>query len=104
MSQHSFSNWLAENPDAVCWLCGREPVTLDPLTADHVVPRALGGPNALSNLRPAHRSCNGRRGHEYPVYRLDPTTGGRYPLRDWEPGELGSVVRWSFGSDVGVAS
>jgi 5-methylcytosine-specific restriction endonuclease McrA len=34
----------------------------DPLVADHIVPRGRGGSDALVNLRPAHKSCNGRRG------------------------------------------
>jgi len=47
----------------VCHLCGKpgdwnDPA--DPLTADHLVPRAKGG--HLSPLLPAHRSCNSRRG------------------------------------------
>ena len=29
---------------------------------DHVLPRALGGSNALENLRPAHLGCNSRKG------------------------------------------
>ena len=49
--------------EATCHLCGMpgswtDPV--DPLTADHVVPRAEGG--RWSELLPAHRSCNARRG------------------------------------------
>ncbi|WP_113914199.1 HNH endonuclease [Micrococcus sp. KT16] len=31
------------------------------LTADHITPRALGG-KLMGELRPAHRSCNSRRG------------------------------------------
>ncbi|MFC8733580.1 HNH endonuclease [Luteimicrobium sp. NPDC057192] len=31
-------------------------------SADHVVPRKYGGSDHLSNLRPAHRRCNSRRG------------------------------------------
>jgi 5-methylcytosine-specific restriction endonuclease McrA len=41
-----------------CWLCGEGPRAGDPWTADHVVPH-----NAGSILRPAHRSCNSRRGN-----------------------------------------
>lgn len=50
-----------------CWLCGGRirPSTRprDPLgpSADHVIPRALGGDNRIENLRPAHLSCNSRR-------------------------------------------
>jgi hypothetical protein len=40
-----------------CWICGNGPIDGDPWTADHVTP---GDPD--SELRPAHRSCNGRRG------------------------------------------
>ncbi|MFW9180579.1 HNH endonuclease [Corynebacterium striatum] len=42
-----------------CHLCGRDGAD----SADHVVPRSLGGPDELANLRPAHRSCNFRRGN-----------------------------------------
>lgn len=46
-----------------CWICGL-PFTdpNDPAVADHVVPRIRGGSDDLSNLRAAHRTCNGRRG------------------------------------------
>lgn len=40
-----------------CHLCGRDGAT----TADHVVPRSLGGTDELTNLRPAHSSCNYKR-------------------------------------------
>jgi 5-methylcytosine-specific restriction endonuclease McrA len=45
----------------VCWLCKR-PVPLERFEVDHVVPIALGGVHAYSNLRPAHPVCNSRRG------------------------------------------
>jgi len=51
---------LAE--EQVCWLCGQPARPTDPLTADHVVPRANGGPDARWNYRAAHLSCNRRRG------------------------------------------
>ncbi|MEU6267685.1 HNH endonuclease [Saccharopolyspora shandongensis] len=51
-----------------CAICGR-PINYDlppnhrqSFTADHVVPMALGGTNTIDNVRPAHRSCNSRRG------------------------------------------
>ena len=42
----------------VCHLCGRDGAD----SADHLIPRSLGGPDTLDNLRPAHLSCNQRRG------------------------------------------
>ena len=45
-----------------CHLCGERIAGL--VTADHVVPRSLGGTNAYDNLRPAHFGCNLRRGNK----------------------------------------
>jgi 5-methylcytosine-specific restriction endonuclease McrA len=42
---------------AVCWLCGGA----NPTQLDHVVPRREGGGDELSNLRPAHATCNYQR-------------------------------------------
>lgn len=44
----------------VCWLCGDRGAD----TVDHVLPRSLYPELAedISNLRPAHRSCNSARG------------------------------------------
>lgn len=47
-----------------CHLCGGGPRADDPFVADHIVPRSLGGNDAATNLLPAHRSCNGRRGNK----------------------------------------
>jgi 5-methylcytosine-specific restriction endonuclease McrA len=47
----------------ICHICGEgftDPN--DPPVADHVVPRGVGGSDNVSNLRAAHRSCNGRKG------------------------------------------
>ena len=40
----------------------------DPPVADHVLPRAYGGGDEITNLAPAHRSCNGRKGAGLPSY------------------------------------
>lgn len=59
---------LKRNGPHICWLCGHEINTeLDyrhPLsfTADHVDPLSTGG-HVLGELKPAHRSCNSRRGN-----------------------------------------
>lgn len=41
-----------------CHLCLQPGAT----TADHVIPRELGGLDVLENLEPAHFSCNSARG------------------------------------------
>ncbi|MGE5273261.1 MAG: HNH endonuclease [Verrucomicrobiota bacterium] len=72
----------------VCHLCRKGFTADDPPVADHVVPRGLGGSDELANLRPAHRSCNGRRGAKLG------NAGGLYPGagrdrghgRAWPPG------------------
>ena len=50
--------------EKLCWICGVPARAGDPLTADHVVPRAAGGTNDRSNYRAAHASCNSRRGND----------------------------------------
>lgn len=53
----------------VCHICGlsidpeAKPRTPGYPTADHIIPRSHGGSNTLDNLRPAHWSCNSRRGN-----------------------------------------
>ena len=42
-----------------CWLCGNRGAD----TVDHIIPLSRGGAgNDPANLRPAHKSCNSRRG------------------------------------------
>jgi len=45
-----------------CYLCDQSPDIDDPLEIEHVVPKAFGGSDDLSNLRLAHRSCNRTKG------------------------------------------
>ena len=42
-----------------CHLCGKPGAT----TRDHLIPYSLGGTDELTNLRPAHRRCNSKRGN-----------------------------------------
>jgi 5-methylcytosine-specific restriction protein A len=44
--------------EGICHICGEPGAG----TADHLVPRSLGGDNDPSLLAAAHRSCNSRRG------------------------------------------
>jgi hypothetical protein len=63
---------LAARDGWVCWLCEgpvdpeAPPGTAAAGTVDHVVPRSRGGDSDPSNLRLAHRRCNGARGHHLP--------------------------------------
>lgn len=43
----------------VCHLCGKPGAD----SVDHVIPRSLGGSDDLTNLRPAHFTCNSSRGN-----------------------------------------
>lgn len=42
-----------------CHICGNDGAN----SADHLVPRSLGGSDAIENLRPAHTRCNSARGN-----------------------------------------
>lgn len=46
----------------ICHLCGGEIASRSDLNFDHVVPLARGGEHSPENLRPAHASCNRRKG------------------------------------------
>lgn len=46
---------------AECFLC-EKPVLSTQATKEHVIPRSLGGPTIISNLRYAHEVCNTRKG------------------------------------------
>lgn len=51
--------YRAYRRDGVCHLCGQPGAD----TLDHLVPLSKGGTNDPSNLRPAHRACNSRKGN-----------------------------------------
>lgn len=66
----------------VCHLCGQ----LGADSADHVIPRSIGGPDVLENLEPAHGSCNSSR-QDMPLadwFRLHPRpVRALPPSREW---------------------
>lgn len=45
-----------------CHLCER-PMYRGDASIDHIVPKSLGGGNDISNLKLAHKICNGRKGN-----------------------------------------
>jgi 5-methylcytosine-specific restriction endonuclease McrA len=52
-----------------CLACGKGNV---PLTIDHVIPRADGGPDRLANYQPLCGPCNQAKGRQHTDYRLRP--------------------------------
>jgi|SRR5208282_5423055 len=50
------------NNQLSCWLCQLPFAQRSDITADHYIPKAKGGSDDLSNLRPAHSHCNTKRG------------------------------------------
>lgn len=69
-----------------CWICG-EPMRkrADPdhplaVTFDHLLPKGTGGTDRLTNLRLAHRKCNGERGMR-PVEAVQSRLPARRPDR-----------------------
>lgn len=73
---------------STCWLC-RRPIDLAAsgrskwgLTLDHVLPRSLGGSNAIENLRPAHHYCNSKRRNKLPSARPRIEINDRFSLSE----------------------
>jgi hypothetical protein len=54
--------YLLEASQGICELCGKA-LSIAEATLDHIIPKSLGGPDALENLQIAHFSCNTRRGN-----------------------------------------
>jgi len=52
---------IVERDGANCFFC-QKPVPRSDRTVEHLVPRAHGGPNHLSNLFLAHKDCNNAAG------------------------------------------
>lgn len=46
----------------VCYLCGKLILTQQELSADHIIPKSKGGLTISSNLKPAHKLCNCKKG------------------------------------------
>jgi 5-methylcytosine-specific restriction endonuclease McrA len=57
---YSREEWLAllKSHEGKCAKCG----ATEDITADHIVPLALGGSNTIDNIQPLCRSCNSRKG------------------------------------------
>ena len=49
-----------ERQDGKCGICGDQ--LAGEIHIDHIIPRALGGPDTLDNLQAAHAVCNLRKG------------------------------------------
>lgn len=59
----AFVEILAERQDGLCGLCDwMLPAGWDDVQVDHIVPRARGGSDDVSNLQAVHARCNARKG------------------------------------------
>ena len=86
---------------SICWVCGL-PIDQslhhthrDSYTLDHVIPIDIPGtdPYDESNIRPAHRSCNGRRGAEFQNSRRG-FIPGVYPVTETQAPPTRFSRRW----------
>lgn len=79
---------LYHQADCRCQLCGRR-ITFDDATEDHIVPKAMGGTNDISNLQIACWSCNELKGSILPdtffervtdifMYQMEKRYSGRF--------------------------
>jgi len=82
---HTLAEWREKAAtSAGCAYCG----CAGPLTRDHVTPLSRGGSDDISNIVPACRSCNSRKGTKttlafrYPIDTLVPLTGVTRWLRN----------------------
>ena len=60
--EHVDFNVIWDRDGGVCGICG-EPVAIEHLSFDHIIPIPLGGDHTESNLRVAQRRCNSKRGN-----------------------------------------
>jgi hypothetical protein len=77
----------------ICGLCGGEVEFLE-MHLDHIQPLYLGGPDATSNMRPTHPSCNA--GRRYWPMLPDPepeATAEEIHTAAVEMGKLGAAAR-----------
>ena len=74
-----------EEGELFCFLCGKQITTMKQCNADHWVPKALGGKSTEENLKPAHKSCNSKKGcippNEFLLHR-DAILKGKYHPED----------------------
>lgn len=61
--RHRIRKALERHYGDVCWYCKRS-FPLGQLTIEHLLPRSLGGTNAMTNLRWACSPCNQERGRQ----------------------------------------
>ena len=55
-----------------CWLCGQPFASVDEVTIDHVIPLGRGGLDNPNNWKPAHATCNQKRGTDMRVINDKP--------------------------------
>jgi len=65
MSKAEQLKYLINRDKRICWICVLD-VDYEDASRDHLIPRSMGGPNSIWNIRLAHRACNNNRGQMPP--------------------------------------
>lgn len=56
-------DYLINKDGFLCGFCGKS-LENSKIHIDHIIPKALGGPNTISNMRLSHAYCNLSAGHK----------------------------------------
>ena len=87
-----------------CFLCGKKIESMRQCNADHWIPKALGGKSTEENLKPAHKSCNSKKGcippNEFLLHRDEILANKYHPepeqkvkkVRKKKPSNLGDTI------------
>ena len=87
-----------------CFLCGKKIESMKQCNADHWIPKALGGKSTEENLKPAHKSCNSKKGcippNEFLLHRDEILANKYHPdkeqkikkVRKKKPSNLGDTI------------
>lgn len=89
-----------------CFLCGKKIESMKQCNADHWIPKALGGKSTEENLKPAHKSCNSKKGcippNEFLLHRDEILNNKYHPEKEHKdnqkkqkkkkPSDLGDTI------------
>ena len=68
---------IAKGIYPICYLCGHPITKVNQLSQEHLLPKSRGGQTIESNLLPAHKICNSRKGNMTVIEWFDFVNGER---------------------------